>query len=93
MRPFSSLLQITLLCTGLVSSVWAQSSTADAYIASESPIAKSNMLANIGPSGSKSQGAKAGVVIASPSNSNPNYLFTCKLLHSYDRLHHFGFDA
>ncbi|KAJ7594619.1 glycoside hydrolase family 15 protein [Mycena floridula] len=59
-----------------VTYVWGQSSTADAYLSSESPIAKANMLANIGASGSKSQGAKAGVVVASPSNSNPNYLFT-----------------
>jgi hypothetical protein len=46
------------------------------YISTEYPIAKANLLANIGSSGSKSSGAKAGIVIASPSNSNPNYLFT-----------------
>ncbi|KAK0187811.1 glucoamylase [Armillaria mellea] len=63
-------------CLSLSASVWAQSSVIDAYVASESPIAKAGVLANIGPSGSKSQGAKAGVVIASPSNSNPDYLFT-----------------
>ncbi|KAF8070416.1 glycoside hydrolase family 15 protein [Lyophyllum atratum] len=57
-------------------SVRGQSSTADTYLAAESPIAKANLLANIGPSGSKSQGAKAGIVIASPSSSNPDYLFT-----------------
>ncbi|KIJ22346.1 glycoside hydrolase family 15 protein, partial [Sphaerobolus stellatus SS14] len=34
------------------------------------------VLANIGPSGSKSQGAKAGIVIASPSQTNPDYFFT-----------------
>jgi Glycosyl hydrolases family 15 len=60
----------SLLCT----TVHGQS--AAAYLAAESPIAKANLLANIGPSGAKSQGAKAGVVIASPSTSNPNYLFT-----------------
>ncbi|KAK0487707.1 glucoamylase [Armillaria novae-zelandiae] len=65
-----------LYCLGLSASVWAQSSAIDAYVALESPIAKAGVLANIGPSGSKSQGAKAGVVIASPSNTNPNYLFT-----------------
>ncbi|KAF8582245.1 carbohydrate-binding module family 20 protein [Ramaria rubella] len=48
----------------------------DSFITSETPIAKAGILANIGPNGSKSQGAKAGVVIASPSNTNPNYLFT-----------------
>ncbi|KAF5385939.1 hypothetical protein D9615_002294 [Tricholomella constricta] len=57
-------------------SVRGQSSTVDAFLAAESPIAKANLLANIGPSGSKSQGAKAGIVIASPSKSNPDYLYT-----------------
>ncbi|KAJ6584037.1 glucoamylase [Mycena vulgaris] len=56
-------------------SVLAQTSV-DTYVATEGPIAKAGLLANIGPSGSKSQGAKAGVVIASPSTTNPNYLFT-----------------
>ncbi|PBK97372.1 glucoamylase [Armillaria gallica] len=65
-----------LYCLSLSASVWAQSSAVDAYVASESPIAKAGVLANIGPSGSKSSGAKAGVVIASPSSTNPNYLFT-----------------
>ncbi|KAG6920024.1 hypothetical protein DXG01_010092 [Tephrocybe rancida] len=53
-----------------------RSQTADAYFASESPIAKTNLLANIGASGSKSHGAKPGIVIASPSTTDPNYLFT-----------------
>lgn len=34
------------------------------------------MLANIGASGSKSSGAKAGIVIASPSTHDPDYLYT-----------------
>lgn len=54
----------------------AQSGTVSSFIATESPIAKANLLANIGPNGSKVQGAKAGVVIASPSTTNPDYLFT-----------------
>ncbi|KAF8964433.1 glycoside hydrolase family 15 protein [Flammula alnicola] len=56
--------------------VFAQSSVVDSYVATESPIAKAGLLANIGPSGSKSSGAKAGLVIASPSTTNPDYLFT-----------------
>lgn len=36
--------------------------TVDTYIATEGPIAKAGLLANIGPSGSKSNGAKAGIV-------------------------------
>ena len=64
------------LAIALFTAVRGQTNTADAYFSTESPVAKANLLANIGPSGSKSQGAKAGVVIASPSTSNPNYLFT-----------------
>ncbi|KAJ7160073.1 glucoamylase [Mycena filopes] len=71
MRAFLKLLSALAVCA----SVLAQTSV-DSYVATESPIAKAGMLANIGPSGSKSQGAKAGVVIASPSTTNPNYLFT-----------------
>ncbi|EIN04857.1 glucoamylase [Punctularia strigosozonata HHB-11173 SS5] len=59
-----------------VSSVFAQTASAAAYATTEAPIAKAGVLANIGPSGSKSQGAKAGIVIASPSTSNPDYLYT-----------------
>ncbi|GJE97645.1 glycoside hydrolase family 15 protein [Phanerochaete sordida] len=51
-------------------------SIADLYVASESPVAKAGLLANIGPDGSKSSGAKAGIVIASPSTVNPDYLYT-----------------
>ncbi|KAF7312552.1 Glucoamylase [Mycena indigotica] len=54
----------------------ASSASVDAYVATESPIAKAGLLANIGPNGAKSAGAKAGVVIASPSTVNPNYLYT-----------------
>ncbi|KAI0373730.1 glucoamylase [Pilatotrama ljubarskyi] len=71
-------MRFTLLTSllALALGAFAQSSAADAYVASESPIAKAGVLANIGPSGSKSSGAKPGVVIASPSTSNPNYLYT-----------------
>lgn len=55
---------------------YAQSSSAAAYLATESPIAKAGLLANIGSSGSKASGAKAGVVVASPSKADPNYFFT-----------------
>ena len=51
------LLALTALVS-LACSVFGQSSTAVSYIATESPIAKAGLLANIGPSGSKSSGAK-----------------------------------
>ncbi|OSD07483.1 carbohydrate-binding module family 20 protein [Trametes coccinea BRFM310] len=71
-------MRFTLLTSlvGLVVGAYAQSSAADAYVASESPIAKQGVLNNIGPDGSKAHGAKAGIVVASPSTSNPNYLYT-----------------
>lgn len=69
-----SLLSILLAISS--AGVFAQTGTADTYLAAESPIAKTGLLANIGSTGSKSQGAKPGIVIASPSTTNPNYLFT-----------------
>ncbi|KAJ7195533.1 glucoamylase [Mycena pura] len=59
----------------LCSAVLSQTSV-NSYVAKESPIAKAGLLANIGPNGSKASGAKAGVVIASPSTVNPDYLFS-----------------
>lgn len=50
--------------------VFTQSSAVDKYILVESPIAKAGLLANIGPSGSKSAGAKVGLKgLADWSNS------------------------
>ena len=67
---------VSLALLGLCSLVRAQTSAADAYVSAESPIAQAGILANIGPSGSKSHGAASGVIIASPSTSNPDYLYT-----------------
>jgi glucoamylase len=49
----------------------------DAFQASQYPISKAGILANIGPNGSKDQGAYKGVVIASPSKVDPDYVYTC----------------
>ncbi|KAF8964432.1 glucoamylase [Flammula alnicola] len=77
-RVFSlpSMRCLILSAVGLCATVFAQSTAVDTFLAAESPIAKAGLLANIGPSGAKSSGANAGVVIASPSNSSPNYLYT-----------------
>lgn len=50
----------SLFLTGLafVGAVCAQSSAVTSFLATEVPIAKAGMLANIGPSGSKASGAK-----------------------------------
>lgn len=57
-------MRFTLLTTivGLAVGAFAQSSAADAYVASEGPIAKTGVIANIGSAGSKSHGAKASVL-------------------------------
>ena len=59
-----------------IGSVFAQSSTVDSYIATESPIAKTGLLANIGGSGSKAAGAKVSkyTPIEFRSNSNEEFL-------------------
>lgn len=48
----------------------------NSFIATERPRALQGILDNIGPDGALAQGAKPGVVIASPSTVNPNYLYT-----------------
>ncbi|KAA1469683.1 glucoamylase [Dentipellis sp. KUC8613] len=65
-----------LAALGLAGQVLKRAGTVDSYVATEGPIAQAGLLANIGASGSKSHGAKAGIVIASPSTQNPNYLYT-----------------
>lgn len=54
---FSSLLALLATLLPLLASA-----TVTTYIASEGPIAKAGVLANIGASGSKAAGAKAGIV-------------------------------
>jgi hypothetical protein len=55
-------LKMRLLCLasvfGLVGTVISEPATADSYFGKESPIAKAGLLANIGPDGKKSSGAK-----------------------------------
>ena len=60
------LVQLSALSFVGATSIAAQLNV-EQYVETEGPIAKAGMLANIGPFGSKSSGAKAGIVIASPS--------------------------
>ncbi|KAM0314403.1 hypothetical protein ACHAO8_004771 [Botrytis cinerea] len=50
--------------------------TIDDYLTAQSPISLQGILNNIGPDGSKAQGASAGIVVASPSTVDPNYFYT-----------------
>ncbi|GAB7352423.1 hypothetical protein MBLNU459_g2842t1 [Dothideomycetes sp. NU459] len=47
-----------------------------AWLASESSVALQGVLANIGANGADASGADSGIVIASPSKTNPNYFYT-----------------
>jgi hypothetical protein len=55
-------LKMRLLCLasvfGLVGTAISEPAAADSYFGNESPIAKAGLLANIGPNGKKSSGAK-----------------------------------
>lgn len=57
-------LKMRILCLasvfGLLGSTISQPTSADAYFSTELPIANASLLANIGPSGAKSSGAKVG---------------------------------
>ncbi|KAL1874165.1 hypothetical protein Plec18167_006100 [Paecilomyces lecythidis] len=46
------------------------------FIDTETPIALQGVLNNIGPNGTGASGASAGIVVASPSKSNPDYFYT-----------------
>lgn len=44
----------------------------NSFITTQNDISLKGVLANIGPDGSRAQGAAAGAVVASPSKSNPD---------------------
>ncbi|RHZ65207.1 putative glucoamylase/glucan 1,4-alpha-glucosidase [Aspergillus thermomutatus] len=48
----------------------------ESWLAAETPYALDGVLNNIGPNGAKATGAGSGIVIASPSRSNPDYYYT-----------------
>lgn len=48
----------------------------DTYIKTQSDVSIKGVLANIGTDGSQAPGVPAGIVLASPSKSNPDYYYT-----------------
>ncbi|KAJ3560544.1 hypothetical protein NPX13_g9266 [Xylaria arbuscula] len=48
----------------------------DVFVQKQRALSLQNVLNNIGPDGSRVAGAKAGVIVASPSTENPNYFYT-----------------
>ncbi|SPO05379.1 related to glucoamylase precursor [Cephalotrichum gorgonifer] len=73
-----SKMYLGLLASVLVLPALGQSNSTglDAYLEAEEPIAIAGVLANIGSSGSKVEGAADGIVVASPSKSDPDYFYT-----------------
>lgn len=52
------------------------SGSLDSWLAAESPYALQGVLDNIGAGGAKVSGAKSGIVVASPSKSDPDCKFS-----------------
>lgn len=50
----------------------SRQATIDAFIQAQSTISINGVLANIGGGGNKAPGVPAGIVVASPSRSNPD---------------------
>ncbi|KAF2437500.1 carbohydrate-binding module family 20 protein [Karstenula rhodostoma CBS 690.94] len=66
-----------LLFTGALGTpVEQRQASVDTFITSQRAVSIEGVLANIGADGSKAQGAAAGIVVASPSRSNPDYWYT-----------------
>lgn len=79
--------KILTIGAGLLSSCWADPTPSlqntkreaiDNFIATESPVALQGVLNNVGANGGKVPGAASGVVVASPSQSNPDC--ECRLM-------------
>ncbi|KAK3324159.1 family 15 glycosyl hydrolase [Cercophora scortea] len=76
LRSSRLVLASLLLASHVAVAEWPQSVSLDSFVATEQEIALQGVLANIGPDGTKVPGAAAGLVIASPSKTNPNYFYT-----------------
>ncbi|KAM0283158.1 hypothetical protein ACHAQH_002640 [Verticillium albo-atrum] len=75
---FSSILSLGGLAVQAVSglpSTLEKRVNVDQWIQQELPIARAQLLCNIGPNGCNSAGVASGLVIASPSKSDPDYFF------------------
>jgi glucoamylase len=57
----------------------------DSFIATESPIALTDLLCNIGSAGACASGADSGIVIASPDKTNPDCMILLSPLLDFDQ--------
>lgn len=69
-------LPATLLFTGTqatpLGDLESRQTTIDAFIKAQTTVSVNGILANIGGGGSKAPGVSAGIVVASPSRTNPD---------------------
>ncbi|EOO02441.1 putative glycoside hydrolase family 15 protein [Phaeoacremonium minimum UCRPA7] len=78
MRAFSSLLALGSFACQAVFGHPAELSkrvNVDTWLSTELPIARAQLLCNIGPNGCHSSGVSSGLVIASPSTADPDYYY------------------
>ena len=78
-KSFVQALPAALLLCGATASPVAdhqKRATLEDFIKAQADISIKGVLANIGPDGNKAQGVPAGIVVASPSRSNPDCQFT-----------------
>lgn len=66
------LAQIPIINSLTISNEGRATGSLNDFIASEGPIALQGVLNNIGAAGSKAAGTALGLVVASPSKSNPD---------------------
>ncbi|KIH89837.1 glucoamylase [Sporothrix brasiliensis 5110] len=67
---------VSVLLGGLAAAGQARAGSVDSFVAHEQTVALQGVLNNIGADGSLVPGAAAGLVVASPSKTNPNYFYT-----------------
>lgn len=78
---------LLVLVTGFTSvfssPLQSRQSSLDTFLASENTRARQDVLDNIGSAGVKVQGASSGVVVASPSKTNPDCMRPSQCVTSY----------
>lgn len=65
----------------------------ESWLNMEIPYAFDGVLNNIGPDGAKATGAGSGIVIASPSHSNPDCKWLCLVDRQFRCLVYFPYDG
>jgi glucoamylase len=81
--PILHIIPVTLLLTGAQSNPvdrQKRQASIDDFVKIQADISIKGVLANIGTDGSKAQGASAGIVVASPSRSNPDCEYIASLV-------------